>query len=360
LIDCTVWLGRQDVAFRGHNDDQFPRLVTSAGSLSDLMSEPHGNFNALIIMRVHAGDTKLRDHLELSPGKEIYASHDSQNEYINITGGQIQQQILLEARESPFFSVLADSSIDLSARDNLALALRYISPVGTIQESLVEVVNVSGSTTGSESVLRCYVITVSRCFYVVGHSLAGAILDRISAYGLNPKKLRGQGYDGAANMAGRFQGVQARVSHLYSGAVYVHCYAHKLNLALVEACNVLAVQRFMELLRSLAKFFGTPKRGEVLSRYAKSIKGNKKKKFPVPDSTRWTDNAEAAITFIQLFPALVDALQDIEKSSDFNSDDTQVAAERLQNDMLNFETALTGIVSTRNGALVMRCVSNSL
>jgi hypothetical protein len=181
-----------------------------------------------------------------------------------------------------------------------------------------------------------------------GHSLAGAILNRITAYGLNPRNLRGQGYDGAANMAGRFQGVQARISHLYPGAVYVHCYAHKLNLALVEACSVVSVQRFLELLKSLGKFFRTPKRREVLSRYASDVEGTRKRKISVPDSTRWTDNAESAITFIQLIPAIVDALEDIAKSSNFSSDDTQATAERLQNDILDFETVLAGVVSTCN------------
>jgi hypothetical protein len=106
LIDCAVWLGRQDVAFRrGHEDNRFPRFLASAETLSDLMNEPYGNFNALIIMRVHAGDTRLRDHLELSPGHEIYAGWASQNEYISITGNQIQRQILVEARASPFFGL---------------------------------------------------------------------------------------------------------------------------------------------------------------------------------------------------------------------------------------------------------------
>jgi len=41
----------------------------------------------------------------------------------------------------------------------------------------------------------------------------------------------GQGYDGAANMAGRFKGTQTVVKEIYTKALYVHCAAHSLNLA---------------------------------------------------------------------------------------------------------------------------------
>ncbi|WAR27858.1 hypothetical protein MAR_013562 [Mya arenaria] len=38
--------------------------------------------------------------------------------------------------------------------------------------------------------------------------------------------MRSQGYDGAANMCGRFRGVQARIRQQYPGVVYTHCKAH--------------------------------------------------------------------------------------------------------------------------------------
>ncbi|XP_037072186.1 uncharacterized protein LOC119093343 [Pollicipes pollicipes] len=44
-------------------------------------------------------------------------------------------------------------------------------------------------------------------------------------------------YDGAANMAGAFRGVQARVKAVEPRAVFVHCTAHRLNLVCQEALN---------------------------------------------------------------------------------------------------------------------------
>ena len=42
---------------------------------------------------------------------------------------------------------------------------------------------------------------------------------------------RGQAYDGASSMSG---GVQALVKHEADSALYVHCFAHSLNLCVQE------------------------------------------------------------------------------------------------------------------------------
>ena len=45
-------------------------------------------------------------------------------------------------------------------------------------------------------------------------------------------KCIGQAYDGAANMSGIRNGVQALVKNESNRALYVHCLAHSLNLCL--------------------------------------------------------------------------------------------------------------------------------
>ncbi|XP_075499737.1 uncharacterized protein LOC142538264 [Primulina tabacum] len=49
--------------------------------------------------------------------------------------------------------------------------------------------------------------------------------------------MRGQGYDGASNMSGAFNGLQALFLKDWPYAYYVHCFAHRLQLALVEAAE---------------------------------------------------------------------------------------------------------------------------
>jgi len=48
--------------------------------------------------------------------------------------------------------------------------------------------------------------------------------------------LRGQGYDGAANMSGQKSGVQKLIPDQQPKAMYTHCAGHSLNLAIVTSC----------------------------------------------------------------------------------------------------------------------------
>src|SRR6218665_2308701 len=69
-------------------------------------------------------------------------------------------------------------------------------------------------------------------------SLSGLILDTLKLYGLEIAScLVGQGFDGASVMSGVNKGVQQMVRQSAPLAIYVHCYAHKLNLILVDACK---------------------------------------------------------------------------------------------------------------------------
>ena len=60
------------------------------------------------------------------------------------------------------------------------------------------------------------------------------LLDMLKEHHLDPKQIVSQGYDGASVMSGRCSGVQERIREVVTQARYIHCYAHNLNLALVD------------------------------------------------------------------------------------------------------------------------------
>ena len=69
----------------------------------------------------------------------------------------------------------------------------------------------------------------------------------LSNYGFDVQNLRGQRYDGASNMKGEFNGLQALFLKECPYAYYVHCYAHRLQLALVAAAKyVVPVTQFFQ------------------------------------------------------------------------------------------------------------------
>jgi hypothetical protein len=61
-----------------------------------------------------------------------------------------------------------------------------------------------------------------------------SILDR---HMLSISRLRGQGYDGASNMRGEFNGLQRKILDENPYALYVHCYAHRLQLVVVSVVS---------------------------------------------------------------------------------------------------------------------------
>jgi len=77
---------------------------------------------------------------------------------------------------------------------------------------------------------------------------------------------RGQCYDGASVMAGAVAGVSSRIAADEPRAVYVHCLAHSLNLALQDSARNLPIYRdMMEYTKDLVNLIRlSPKRSALL------------------------------------------------------------------------------------------------
>ena len=66
----------------------------------------------------------------------------------------------------------------------------------------------------------------------------------------------GDSFDGAANMYGRYKGVQARIKEVAGNHVLVWCYAHSLNLVLGDTTSsVVPAMYFFNLLNLSSNFF---------------------------------------------------------------------------------------------------------
>ena len=68
-------------------------------------------------------------------------------------------------------------------------------------------------------------------------SLKAAIEFLFSKYTLSLSRLRVQGYDGANNVQGEFNGLKTLILKENKSAFYVHYFAHQLQLTLVAVAN---------------------------------------------------------------------------------------------------------------------------
>ena len=63
-----------------------------------------------------------------------------------------------------------------------------------------------------------------------GENFADCLSGYLDSQGINLKDCRGQSYDNASNMSGRYGGMQARLNAINPLVVYIPCMAHSLNL----------------------------------------------------------------------------------------------------------------------------------
>ena len=68
-------------------------------------------------------------------------------------------------------------------------------------------------------------------------ALKNALYGILDHYKLSISRIRGQGYDGASNMRGEFNGLQRKIIDENPFAFYVHCYAHRLQLVVVSVSS---------------------------------------------------------------------------------------------------------------------------
>ena len=130
---------------------------------------------------------------------------------------------------SKHFVVLADETTDISGIEQFNIAIRYYRlSTSEMCEEFLDFVPVKSTT---------------------GEKLSETIIEKLKSWGLDIKYLRGQGYDGASNMSGAFNGVAARILAIQPLAFYTHCSAHSLNLVVVSSCEIDLVQQMFLLLK---------------------------------------------------------------------------------------------------------------
>ena len=173
------------------------------------------------------GDDKTRtEHFMNALRNMTYRSKTTQNEIIQCCGEYIRDTIINEIKEAKFFSVLADEACDVSNKEQMPLVLRFIDTNADIREDFIKFILCENG--------------------VSGKAIANSIITEIRELGLDMENCRGQRYDGAGNMAGKYQGAAARIRREYELSIYVHCASHRLNPCIVSSCEMLLVKKIMD------------------------------------------------------------------------------------------------------------------
>lgn len=281
IIEAILLCGREEMSLRGHRD--FGELKIDDSSLRE------GKFRAVLKYRAK-GDAALRESLEKSSKRETYISPKIQNEIISNINTIMLDKLVSKINKAGAFSVLVDETTDISTTEQVTICVRYVNE-NKIHEDFLQFVPAESLT---------------------GESLSNLIINSLEKFGLDLDNLVGQGYDGASNMSGQFNGVQAIIRRNYPKAIYVHCAAHSLNLAISKSCEIPQIRNCLNTIEKLYDFFNTPKRQNVLLKKIDESDNNPSSKtLKRLCATRWTSKYEAVQDFLELFGYVAESLDEI-------------------------------------------------
>lgn len=283
LLAIIRFLAKQNLALRGHREGMnYERNETEA-------TENRGNFLELVDLLAKY-DPVLREHLlRIQLGNKFatsYLSPTIQNEFIEILGENVRSKVIKQVKEAKYFSMIFDSTPDISHKDQTSQVLRYVMIDGDkvkVVESFVDFIETKGKTAENISMM---------------------ILEKLEKDGIDIQNCRGQAYDNAAVMAGVHTGVQKRIKEINKKAEFVACTNHSLNLAGVHAASVAvnSVTFFGCVERLFVFFSSSTHRWDVLT----SVTGQSVKRII---ETRWSARGEAVSVVKKHFSKILGALE---------------------------------------------------
>lgn len=302
IVGAIILCGRQGIALRGHRDDGSIFSEEKETEGENEIASNEGNFRAILRYRAQ-GDNILRNHLTHFDKNATYVSKTIQNEIIDICHQLIKKKIVSKVNQSKAFAVLADETTDIAGMEQLSICVRYLDISGSnLCEDFIGFVKVDD---------------------VTGKGLAETIRDYLLQAGVDCSYMYGQGYDGAPAMSGELHGAQSYIQRYFPLAIYVHCAAHSFNLAVNAACDVTGIKNALGTIGLIQNFFHWPKRLNILKKAISELENeSRKEKLKSVCPTRWAERHEAVSTYLELQPAVINALEELKSCNDNNTSTT--------------------------------------
>ncbi|CAN1787397.1 Zinc finger MYM-type protein 1 [Linum perenne] len=283
-ISVLQTLAVQGSSFRGHDESE---SSLNRGNLIEWLEH-------LAEWREDVKSVVLKN----APGNAKYTSPLIQKELLAIMANRVRCAIREEVGDASF-SILVDEAQDAAGRKQMAIILRFVNSSGVLTERFFGIKSVVNTTSAT---------------------LKEVICGMLSEHNLPIQKLRGQGYGGASNMSGKYNGLKALFLQDCPYAYFVHCFAHRLQLTLVAAAkNCGPIDKIINLVKS------SPKHStELLAAHKKDIEdmlesgeletgkgANQSTSLQRAGATRWSSHFFSVDSMIKMFAATCEVLQEV-------------------------------------------------
>ncbi|KAG6920656.1 zinc finger MYM-type containing 1 [Chelydra serpentina] len=260
------------------------------------LSNQKGNF-----FNLREFDNFLNEHLKnqqyYGSGKTNFLMHQTYNEFITIMTEKLRNKFS-EVKDAKYYSIIVDSTLDVNHVDQLTLILRYVTGNGEVVERFLCFVPLKSHT--------------SEC-------LETTVLETTANLGLDIKNCRGQNFDNAANMAGKYSGLQARLNNANPSPLFISCSSHSLRLicsAAAKSCEgATPFFLFFYFIQNMYAFFPvSTHRWSILQSCLEQANG---KYLTVKRicNTRWSARADSVLTLKMSYDVIKKSLSDIATSN---------------------------------------------
>lgn len=303
VIDAVLYLSKQELAFRGHDET--------------IDSINRGNFKELLTLLVSRSPVEIQN--QYSKIKSVFSgeSKSIQNELIECISDYINDFVKTELETAGFFSVQVDDTTDITQVSQCSVIVRFVNADGALVERFLGFYDVSADRS-SETLF--------------------ALLDKLLRPFGYEHKLVGQCYDGASVMSGHLNGLQKKIKEKAPLAVFVHCLAHRLNLVLQQSCKKIRKCRiFFSSITGIPTFFHhSAKRTYAIT----SASGPR---IPTVTPVRWSSNSKLLSVIVDDWEKLKEVFETIVCCEQSDDNSTQLARGFLH-DMNSFEFLFLAVV----------------
>lgn len=215
VLECVRFLARQGLPFHGHHEDAF-----------------EGNPYQLLLLQ--AKDcTPLGSWLK----QRHYISPESTNE--KYMARRFRDS---SCKTSVYFTLIADEATDISHDEQMCTAIRWVDSSYDIHEATLGLVQLPD--TKALTLFNVIKDVLLRCSLPIANCI-------------------GQAYNGAVNMSGVRNGVQALMKKEADHGLYFHCFAHRLYLCVQDVTRKgQLLQNCMDFIFQLVQLIRFPLRAE--------------------------------------------------------------------------------------------------
>ncbi|KAG9348623.1 hypothetical protein JZ751_002363 [Albula glossodonta] len=317
LFEIVVVIGKQNIPLNGH---------TESGEEGECFTP--SNFQALLEYRINAGDEVLRRRFETTAVNAEYCPSEQQRRLLEVCEDCIREELLQEARESRFFSLVTGDLAEFPEGPHIPLFLRFVDQSHVLREEFIEFLPFEGD----EEALT------ERLVSQVGQK-----------WGLNMDNCRGQAHVSSGVFASKMKAIATRLTEKYPLVVCTPCSTCALNVYLANNLLLTGVQVVMSTLRRIGLFFSKSPLLQAELDHAISIfyQGNEEKSNELKETCRqdWTerhDLFELAVDLMESLLLCMDSIHDNEelKWNDQITNDAYMISESLA----DFEFVVTLVV----------------